>query len=146
MRGDRAGGTIRWRMHMDARPESVFDALDSDEGRRSFWAESAEEREGHIHFRFINGMTHTSRILSRQPPRQWAIEYFGCVARFELSPDGRGGTDLLLTCDGVDTEDWAEMHAGWLNVLFPLKGYLVHGVDLRNHDPSRTWDDGYADQ
>ena len=38
------------------------------------------------------------------------------------------------------------MHAGWLNVLFPLKGYIDHGVDLRNHDPGRAWDDGYADQ
>ncbi len=146
MRGDRAGGMIRWRMHIAARPESVFDALDSDEGRRSFWAESAEEHEGFIHFEFINGIKHKSKILSRQSPRDWAIDYFGAVARFELSPDGAGGTDLRLTHDGVDEEDWSEVHAGWLNVLFPLKAYLVHGVDLRNHDPARTWDDGYADQ
>ena len=131
---------------MAARPESVFDALDSAEGRRRFWAELAEDREGCIYFQFINGLTHKSRILGRQPSREWAIDYFGGVARFELSPDGSGGTDLLLTYEGVDTDDWAEMHAGWLNVLFPLKGYVDHGVDLRNHDPDRTWDDGYADQ
>ena len=42
--------------------------------------------------------------------------------------------------------EWHDVHAGWLNVLFPLKAMLAFGVDLRNHDPSRSWDQGYADQ
>jgi hypothetical protein len=46
----------------------------------------------------------------------------------------------------VEGDAWHEVHAGWLNVLFPLKAYVAHGVDLRNHDPRRTWDEGYADQ
>ena len=78
--------------------------------------------------------------------RDLALDYFGAVARFELTPDGRGGTDLLLTQDGVPVAEWDEVHAGWLNVLFPLKAWLAHGVDLRNHDPARSWDRGYADQ
>jgi len=32
------------------------------------------------------------------------------------------------------------------NVLFPLKAWLMPGADLRNHDPTRSWDDGYVDQ
>jgi len=68
------------------------------------------------------------------------------VARFELTSDGRGGTDLLLTHSGIATDEWNEVHTGWLNVLFPLKAWLVHGIDLRNHDPARSWDEGYADQ
>jgi len=87
-----------------------------------------------------------SDILSRQPPQVWAIDYFGATARFELAPDGTGGTDLLLTQEGVPEDVWQEVHAGWLNVLFPLKAYVTHGVDLRNHDPERLWDDGFADQ
>lgn len=31
------------------------------------------------------------------------------------------------------------MHAGWLNVLFPLKAWLLQGLDWRNDDPTRTW-------
>lgn len=146
MRGDRVGGPIRWRMSIPAAPEAVFAALDSDDGRAAFWAESAIEDDGHIDFRFINGLKTRSRILERRPPHLWAIDYFGTTARFELSDDGSGGTDLLLTNDGVDPEDWNEVHAGWLNVLFPLKAWLAHGVDLRSHDPRRTWSDGYADQ
>jgi uncharacterized protein YndB with AHSA1/START domain len=146
VKGDAAGGPIRWRMHVPVAPEAVFAALDSNEGRRSFWAESAVERDGAIEFRFINGFTCRSPILERDPPRALAIDYIGAVARFELAPDGAGGTDLLLTHTGVPAEEWNEVHAGWLNVLFPLKAFLVHGVDLRNHDPARSWDHGYADQ
>jgi hypothetical protein len=124
----------------------VFAALDSDDGRASFWAESAVERDGRIEFRFINGVTITSRILERHPSSLFCLEYFGSPVRFELSPDGRGGTDVLLTHTDVPNEEWQDVHAGWLNVLFPLKASLVHGVDLRNHDPARLWDEGYADQ
>ena len=46
----------------------------------------------------------------------------------------------------VAAEEWHEVHAGWLNVLLPLKAWIAHGVDLRNHDPGRTWAQGYVDQ
>jgi hypothetical protein len=61
------------------------------ESRASFWAESAEEAEGVIRFRFINGMSYDSRILARKPPSLLVLDYFGSAARFELSPDGAGG-------------------------------------------------------
>jgi uncharacterized protein YndB with AHSA1/START domain len=146
MRDDLPGGPIRWRMHLPVPSQHVYAALDSDEGRAAFWAESAAERDGAVEFRFGNGQTCVAPILERQPPHVWTIEYFGAVARFELTPDGRGGTDLLLTHTGVAPGEWHEVHAGWLNVLFPLKAWVVHRTDLRNHDPARTWDRGYADQ
>ena len=146
MKGDAVGGPIRWRMHLPVAPERVFATLDSDAGRAAFWAESSAETGGHIAFRFISGYVCRSRVLERRPPHVWAIDYAGGPARFELTPDGTGGTDLLLTQEGVPPDEWNEVHAGWLNVLFPLKGWLVHGVDLRNHDASRTWEQGYADQ
>ena len=146
MRGDQPGGPIRWRMHIPAAPERVFAALDSNDGRAAFWAESAIERDGAVEFHFINGYRCTSPIVVRRPPHEWAIEYINGVAHLELTPDGGGGTDLLLTHTGVPDDEWNEVHAGWLNVLFPLKAWLVHGVDLRNHDSRRSWDDGYADQ
>jgi uncharacterized protein YndB with AHSA1/START domain len=146
MKGDEIGGAIRWRMHIPVPPERVFTALDSDEGRASFWAESAIETAGTIEFRFINGYTCRGRVLERRRPCLFTIDYMGGPVRFELSSDGSGGTDLLLTQEGIGRDDWNEVHAGWLNVLFPLKAWLAHGVDLRNHDRQRSWDDGYADQ
>ena len=140
------GDPIRWRMHLAVPPERVFTALDSDDGRAAFWAEAAIERNDVVHFRFINGQRCEAKIVSRRAPHEWTIEYFGALAQFVLAADGAGGTDLTLTQAGVPGHEWHEVHAGWLNVLFPLKAWLVHGVDLRNHDPSRTWDHGYADQ
>jgi uncharacterized protein YndB with AHSA1/START domain len=133
-------------MHIPAPRHAVFAALDSDEGRASFWAESAIEADAQIEFRFINGTSWTGKVLERRAPDVLSIDYFGAQARFELTDDGTGGTDLLLTHDGVGPEEWHEVHAGWLNVLFPLKAWIAHGVDLRNHDPERSWDQGYADQ
>lgn len=147
MKGDTPGGPVRWRMHIPAPPEAVFDAIATDEGRAAFWAETAPEHDGMIRFRFANGVTHDSKILERRRPGLFALEYFGGVVRFELTDDGAGGTDLRLTHTGIPADDeWNEVHAGWLNVLFPLKAWVAHGVDLRNHDPARSWDAGYADQ
>ena len=146
MHGDQPGGPIRWRMHIAVDPVRVFAALDSDEGRAAFWAEAATENDGHIDFKFINGYEYQSRVLRRESPNLFEIEYFGGVARFELEPDGVGGTELLLTHENMGNDGWNEVHAGWLNVLFPLKAWLLHSVDLRNHDPKRSWNQGYADQ
>ena len=137
---------IRWRMHISVPPEHVFAALDSADGRASFWAESAPEIDGHIIFQFINGLSYRSRILERRAPDLWAIEYFGGRVTFNVTDDGSSGTELLLTHDDVAERDWNDVHAGWLNVLFPLKAWITFGIDLRNHDPTRSWDEGYADQ
>lgn len=133
-------------MHIAAAPEQVFAAIDSDEGRASFWAESANEVDGYIEFRFINGFTCRSRILRREPNHLFELDYIGGKAHFELADDGHGGTDLLLTHHDMSEDAWNEVHAGWLNVLFPLKVWVLHGIDIRNHDPKRSWDQGYADQ
>lgn len=141
----RIGGPIRWRLHLPVPPSQVWAALDDAAARAAYWAESAEERDGAIDFRFAGGATCRARLLERVPPSLWSIEYFGSPVRFELADDGAGGTDLLLVHDGVPSEDWIETHAGWLNVLFPLKAWLLHGVDLRSHDPRRSWVQGFAD-
>jgi uncharacterized protein YndB with AHSA1/START domain len=146
MFGDEVGGPIRWRMYIPAPPALVYDALASDAGRAAFWAEQAPEVDGHIAFRFAGGVTYRARILERDPPHRLALDYFGAPALFELAADETGGTDLLLTHTGVPAAEWNEVHAGWLNVLFPLKAWVAYGIDLRNHDPTRSWRQGYADQ
>ncbi len=146
MRGDAPGGPIRWRMHLRAAPERVYDAIDSDAGRAAFWAEEAVEERGAIGFRFANGARIVAPIVARERPRRFVVDYFAGRVTIEIAGDGHGGTDLALRHDGVDEAHWNEVHAGWLNVLFPLKAYVDHGVDLRNHDAQRTWDQGYADQ
>lgn len=124
----------------------MFAALDTDSERAAFWGESAVEDRGIVRFEFINGMRYEGRILERERPRLWAVDYFSSTARFTIEPGADGGTDLTLANSGVDPRDRAEVTAGWLNVLLPMKAWVDFGVDLRSHDPSRTWDRGYVDQ
>jgi uncharacterized protein YndB with AHSA1/START domain len=124
----------------------VYDLISTPEGRRRFWAESADERDGVIEFRFSNGGVWRGRVLDRDPPRRFAVEYFGgSRATFECADDGAGGTVVTLTETGLSSDGWAENHAGWVSVLLALKAAADFGVDLRNHDASRSWDAGFVD-
>lgn len=143
---DRGDLAIVWRLHLRSAREDVFAMLATDEGRARFWAESAKESDGAVQFEFINGMRTTGRILVREPPGRIVFEYFGSVAAFSLEDDGDGGTDLVLTNTGVHRDDYDDVLPGWLNVLLPLKAAVDFGVDLRNHDPRRTWDRRFVDQ
>lgn len=137
---------IKRRLHLKSPPSAVYEMLVTDEGRSRFWAEAAVEAGGRVHFRFPNGQRWSGRLLERVAPRRLAVEYIGgSVATFELEDDGRGGTDLTLTDEGVPAADRAEVSAGWVSVLLALKAAVDFGADLRNHDAARTWDAGFVD-
>lgn len=138
-------GEIHWRMHFRSPRGEVYRALATGEGRRRFWAESAEERDGIIEFRILGYPPFRERILDRDPPRLFALGYFGSTTRFTLDDDSQGGTDLTLAAEGVDESIRSEMVAGWVSVLMAMKAAVDFDVDLRNHDPRRNWETGYAD-
>lgn len=142
----RVNEDIVWNTHIPASIDSVFNFLNSDKGRASFWSESAIEKNDAIHFKFINGISCISPILERNPPYLFVLEYMDSIARFELKSDGKHATDLKLINQNVSQDDWLDVYAGWLNVLFPLKAMVCYGVDLRNHDPSRSWKQKFIDQ
>lgn len=138
--------TIRWRLHLVSSPQTVYELLATDDGRARFWAESAVERDGIIRFEFPNGLAWEGPILDRTPYRRFAIEYIeGSRVVFDLEADGHGGTELEVTAVVVREEWRTEETAECVSVLLALKAAADHGVDLRSHDPSRTWDQGYAD-
>jgi uncharacterized protein YndB with AHSA1/START domain len=139
-------GVIRWHLHLSSPASRVYQALATDLGRASFWAESAVERDGSIHFAFPDAAAWDGEILHAEPPHRYAVRYYGgSTAAFVLEDDGHGGTDLTLTDTGVPAADRNEVMAGWVSVLMALKAAVDFGVDLRNHDPRRQWDNGYAD-
>jgi len=137
---------IRWKLHLKSSPQTVHQTLATNAGRASFWAKAAVEQNGAIHFIFPNQAEWKGRILENDPPRKFKVEYYGgSITTFELESDGKGGTDLTLTDQGIPAEDRVEVIAGWVSVLMALKASVDFGVDLRNHDPNRTWDEGYAE-
>jgi hypothetical protein len=137
---------IRWKLHLTSTPQAVYEKLSTDVGRATFWAESALERDGFIHFVFSNQAEWKGRILESNPPYIFKVEYYGgSMTTFELYPNDVKGTDLVLTDQGVPEDDRAEVIAGWVSVLMALKASVDFGVDLRNHDPQRTWDEDYVE-
>jgi hypothetical protein len=132
---------IRWRLHLATSPPDVHALLATDSGRARFWAESAVERAGIISFRFPNEYAYEARVSVSEPPTLFELVYFGSPARFELAADGCGGTDLTLTHD----DEHPDTGPGWVSVLLALKAAADYDVDLRNHDPERSWDQGFVD-
>lgn len=136
---------VCWRLHLTALPDDVYYMLATDEGRARFWAESAEEEGGVIAFKFPNGEGWEGRVLEAIVPHRFAVDYFGSKATFELDRCGSGGTDVSLVHAQIPIEDHVEVLAGWVSVLLALKAAVDFGADLRNHDPTRTWSEGYVD-
>jgi uncharacterized protein YndB with AHSA1/START domain len=137
---------IRWRLHLISPVERVYQALSTDAGRASFWAESAVERDNVIHFIFPNKVTWNGKIIQADPPHTYALHYYGnSITTFVLEETSDGGTDLLLTDTGITSEDRTEVISGWVSVLMNLKAAVDFGVDLRVHDADRNWDSGYVE-
>ncbi|MEM6934886.1 MAG: SRPBCC domain-containing protein [Pseudomonadota bacterium] len=140
-----APGTIAWKVHFRSEPDAVYQALATDRGRSSFWAEQTVERNGEITFHFMSHPPTTGRLLAADPPSRFAVTYFGTETTFTLTDDGSGGTDLELTATAVPDAMRDEMIPGWVSVLLAMKAAVDHGVDLRNHSSERSWQTGYCD-
>ncbi len=138
-------GEVHWKMHFRSSPAKVHQAIATDEGRATYWAESAVETDGAIHFVFPGGDACDGKIIEKTPDTRFATEYFGSTVVFELTPDSQGRTDLQLSCSQIPERDRMEVTAGWVSVLLAMKAAGDFNVDLRNHDPDRTWWHGYAD-
>ncbi len=138
--------TIRWKIHFRSSPADVYLALASPEGRRGYWAESADEENGVIHFIVPGGLASKGRILERIQNKTFTTEYFNMKVRFNLESDSSGtGTDLEMTCTDYPPHERIEIIAGWVSVLMSMKAAVDFNADLRNHNPHRSWWQGYAD-
>ena len=136
---------IKWKIHLSSKPDRVYHYLTTREGREKFWAVSASEVSGFIHFVFANGQQYKSKIISNIPCSNFQIEYFDSIVEFSLMKDGNGGTDLTVVNSNVPEGEYNESHPGWVSWLMTLKAAVDFRVDLRNHDQDRTWDQGYVD-
>jgi len=112
-------GVIRWKLHFTSSREAVYDALATESGRASYWAESAPEHNDVITFHILGYEPNPGKILKRVKPSLFVLEYFGTNVKFELRDEGANGTEMKAAVD--------------------------FGVDLRNHSEKRSWNEGYVD-
>jgi hypothetical protein len=138
-------GVIRWKVHFRSPPEKVFEALATEAGRSRFWAEAAPEVDGVITFHILNYEPFYGHVLLRREPSLFKLQYYGTIVEFSLTGNGGSGTDLSLVATEVEESIRMEMVAGWVSVLMAMKAAVDHNIDLRNHDKSRAWGNGFLD-
>lgn len=135
---------IKWKVKFKSTPSRVFSFLNTDKGRASFWAETANEKNGMVHFKFINGQSYLGKILDRKQDRLFHLDYFHSDVYFYLTMNTKDeGTLLSLENRGVKDEDYCEVKSGWISVLMNMKSVIDYQVDLRNHDKEICWDQGF---
>lgn len=139
-------GKIIWKAHFRSSPSKVYNALAKAEERKKFWADSVKENNGVLTYEFKSmNFVDQGRILEQIPDKLFSVEYLGSDVTFQIEPDNQGGTDLTLTVDKVSDENKVELIAGWVNWLMTMKAAVDFDIDLRNHDPERTWSHGYVE-
>lgn len=133
---------IEWRLHLRSSPEIAFHAWASDPGRERFWAERSEAARSGFKLTFINGQILDVEVLESSPPNRLIFRYFGAsIVTLSFTADGKGGCDLHLREQDPEEGNLA----GWVSVLLAFKAAIDFGIDLRGHDPERTWERGYVD-
>ncbi|MFI5735190.1 SRPBCC domain-containing protein [Kribbella sp. NPDC051587] len=126
-----------WKLHFKSGPSDVYRALSTPGGRSRYWAD-APETDGTIHFAFPAGHTTDARIEEAIQDRRYRFTWYtDRTLTFDLIPDDAGGTDLTVT------SSTGPHLAGDISVLLRLKAWVDFGVDLRNHDDTRSA--GYLD-
>ena len=137
---------IVWRLRLAAAPERVFAAWLSPADHERFWCERSEALpDGSFRQHFIDGTVAQCAVEDATAAVHIRFRYFESHVDIHLQQRGHG-TDLTLVAVGVAPREWNDVHAGWLNVLLPFKAWVDFGIDLRNHDPERTWAQRYVDQ
>lgn len=136
--------TISWKLKLTSSKERVYYMLSTNEGRASFWAESAKQKDREIHFVFPNGEQYQSRIINNKPCEEFIIDYFGSIVIFTIKEE-KGATILTLINKEVHPDEIIEVNAGWVSVLMALKAACDYNIDLRNHSSEYRWDNGYVE-
>jgi uncharacterized protein YndB with AHSA1/START domain len=124
--------STQWKIHFKSSPSEVYRAISTPLGRSRFWAESAKETDGVIHFVLPGDRTDDAPIERAVREHLYVLRLFDERITFTLTPDEHRGTDLTFTHEGTSDP------TTWVSLLLRLKAHVDFGADLRNHDPGRT--------
>lgn len=145
---------FRLKIEIAAPPRRVFDAWTRRE-LVSKWFPVAgviEPRKGgQIALTFLGGDTHDDKVTAARRPSllQFPFGKRGEQVRITFKKV-RGGTCCELHQFNMATTPIAkiQMHMGcqqgWTFFLTNLKAFLEHGLDMRSHDPRKSYRQGYV--
>jgi uncharacterized protein YndB with AHSA1/START domain len=144
---------FKMKIEIDRPVSVVFEAwTNGDEIAKWFTEEAIIEprRNGRIYMMWLTGETMDDKIISIAKNRLFTIPFGDKRERVTVrfKKDGRGCICELHQYNmGTSPKDKWEWHKGcamgWTFFLANLKAYLEHGIDLRNHNPKRSYKKGF---
>lgn len=137
---------LLWRLYCASPPDQVYAMWTSDAGRMRFWAEESRSEGPAFRLRFPDGTEEVCTICAAEPLKRFTFTYFRSEVELSFTPDEDGGTVVELANRRVPEEEYEEALPGWVSVLLAFKAAVDFGIDIRNHDPRRTWGRRYVDQ
>ncbi|MDX9856548.1 MAG: SRPBCC domain-containing protein [candidate division Zixibacteria bacterium] len=142
------------RIEIAAPAQRVFRAWTHAADLSAWFAEKAEsepEKGGRLYLEFIGGDKADLRFVQLRKPGLVSFTFGpavdlvtvriksiknGCICELEQTGMKTGPKDRVHTHMGCKT--------GWVFFLTSLKAYLEHGIDLRSHNPRRTYNQSYV--
>lgn len=142
------------KIEIRATPERVFKAWTSEKEIVKWFVSEAilqPKKGGRFFMKFVTGVSGDETILSIKKNHSFS---------FSFGPDGEAvevtvkktkkGTDCILHQYGMKETPQAKVNwhmgcrNGWVFFLTNLKAYLEKKIDLRSHDPKKTYLQGYV--
>lgn len=136
--------TILWRVFIAKPTAQVFAYLTHDALRQQYWCELSVQDGPNIAMHFSNRQKTMAQVQGVAAPKVFDLRYFDSDVSFRLEATAVG-TILTVENTGVAVDEWQAVQSGWVSVLLALKAACQFGIDLRNHDPARSWDQGFVD-
>lgn len=133
-----------WKMHLKSSPEEVFQYLTTDEGREAFWAYKSIQRDNSFELTHYDGSICEVLTISKTKLK-FEFIYNRTIVAINLIDDGNGGTELLLNNKNIQDDDYEKVSNKWISTLLSLKAACDFKIDIRNQDPSKSYDIGYID-
>lgn len=144
---------FRLKIEIAAKPEKVFRAWTDDRIVPRWFCVKAEiepKKKGRLYFEWLGGDKLETRIIDIKKNRLFLFPFGpkGEKVKLTIIPLKKGSGLELHQYDMKTTpkDRWA-MHkgceTGWTFFLANLKAYLEHGIDLRSHDPKKSYRQGY---
>lgn len=103
--------------------------------------ESLFESGDRYRWRWLVGKELEGEIIEVGAPRSLTFTFGDAMVRIDLESYNKGTLLKLTQFDMPDSEkDRVLLHmncrGGWIYHLTVLRGYLVHGIDIRDHNPA----------
>ena len=125
--------TIEHKVHIQAKPKEVYDALIDSKKHSKFTDHPAKigTKAGtafSCYDNYITGITLVLKpgkhIVQAWRSRNWPEGHFSIVT-FAMSPKAGGTTELHFTQIGIPADDYADKNKGWRTHYWePLKSFL----------------------